>query len=857
MNRREPPSAESMDVLLVSHTHWDREWYRTFEAFRARLVDMVDRVLDLLDEDPGWRFLLDGQSIIVEDYLTVRPGERERLEAAVRAGRLALGPWYVQPDSLLPSGESHVRNLLEGRRVAEAFGGCSRVAYTPDSFGHPAQFPQLFAGFGLGPFVYWRGNGDEIDALGTVYRWAGPDGSAVLAYNLSRGYFAAANLPADPEVAAESLAGVLDRLGPVERAPVVLMNGVDHMFPDPHTDAVADALAARTGRTVYRGLLDDLVGTTDPADRAVHEGELLGGRLANLLPGVWSARLPLKLANRRAERELFGWAEPWAALGAVLGLTDESPSLRTARRALLANQAHDSIGGCSQDEVHRQMTARTATAVELAEQTTKRILERLAGLSAQRPVPWSTDLDIAVFNPSPFPRTDVVAVELDGFPMMQVGDDLFDVHPLSLGASLAAGYLADGEPVRTTPSADPGRVRLLEDFPALDLELVVTDVPAFGWRRVSLTAAEAHPDEVDEAVTIATDDLEVTVADDGTLTLTAGGHTYTGLAAVDDIGDRGDTYDHDPVSDGPGAELAAVTVERRRHPSGIQRLVVTRTFAVPVGLTPDRERRADETVALTLRTEARVAPGVARVDLHVDLDDPAADHRLRLLFPTGAETATFRTATTFGVANRATEPPEAHGWLHPPPPTFPHQGWIEANGLVVAAPGLPEGEVGPDGTIAVTLLRSVGFLTHMDVRTRPLPAGPGLATPEAQCREGISADLALSVEPDPATIQADELGLRAVAAGEEPLLPSATPLLSVTPSVLVSALKPAEDGDGLVLRLLNPGDQPEPVTVALGFAAERSEVRLDESAGAEGQSEDEAEADIVVAPRALRSFRLR
>ena len=94
----------------------------------------------------------------------------------------------------------------------------------------------------------------------------------MLAYNLSRGYFAAANLPADPKVAAESLAGVLDRLGPVERAPVVLMNGVDHMFPDPHTDAVADALAARTGRTVYRGLLDDLVGTTDPADRAVHRG---------------------------------------------------------------------------------------------------------------------------------------------------------------------------------------------------------------------------------------------------------------------------------------------------------------------------------------------------------------------------------------------------------------------------------------------------------------------------------------------------------------------------------------------------------------------------------------------------------
>ena len=131
-----------------------------------------------------------------------------------------------------------------------------------------------------------------------MYRWAAPDGSAVLAYHLQPGLLRRRQPARRPEVAAESLAGVLDRLGPVERAPVVLMNGVDHMFPDPHTDAVADALAARTGRTVYRGLLDDLVGTTDPADRAVHEGELLGGRLANLLPGVWSARLPLKLANR-------------------------------------------------------------------------------------------------------------------------------------------------------------------------------------------------------------------------------------------------------------------------------------------------------------------------------------------------------------------------------------------------------------------------------------------------------------------------------------------------------------------------------------------------------------------------------
>src|SRR3977135_277046 len=102
------------DIYLVSHFHWDREWYRSFEVFRGRLVDAIDAVLDQLDTDPGFRFVLDGQTIVLDDYLEVRPERRAALAAGVRAGRLAAGPWYVQPDSLLPAGEAHVRNLLVG-----------------------------------------------------------------------------------------------------------------------------------------------------------------------------------------------------------------------------------------------------------------------------------------------------------------------------------------------------------------------------------------------------------------------------------------------------------------------------------------------------------------------------------------------------------------------------------------------------------------------------------------------------------------------------------------------------------------------------------------------------------------------
>src|SRR5512135_2089327 len=222
-----------MKCVVVSHTHWDREWYRTFQAFRARLVDMIDRVLELIAGDPGFRFLLDGQTIVLEDYLEIRPERRGALVDACRAGRIAIGPWYVQPDSLLPSGEAHIRNLLEGRRVGSTIGPVSRVAYTPDSFGHPAQFPQLFRGFGLEPFVYWRGNGSEIDTLPAEYLWEAPDGSAVLVHHLAEGYFAACGLPTDPDAAAEFLAGVAGTLATrAGSGGVLLMNGIDHALPD-------------------------------------------------------------------------------------------------------------------------------------------------------------------------------------------------------------------------------------------------------------------------------------------------------------------------------------------------------------------------------------------------------------------------------------------------------------------------------------------------------------------------------------------------------------------------------------------------------------------------------------------------
>ena len=821
------------EILFVSHFHWDREWYRSFEVFRGRLVDAVDAVLDLLAADPGFHFVLDGQAIVLDDYLEVRPDRRDELVAGLQAGRLSAGPWYVQPDSLLPAGETHVRNLLLGRAVAGALGPVSAVAYVPDSFGHPAQFPQILAGFGLDPFVYWRGNGAELDLLGPLYSWRAPDGTSVRAWHLPEGYFAAAGLDADGDLAATvaRLRPVVDRLLAVGAGPVLLMNGFDHLPPDTSTAHVSALVGAQ------RVLLDDAAARLPEASSLVEwSGALVGARTANLLPGVWSARMPLKLRNRAVETLLTAWVEPWSAFAAAFGLADERPALEQAWRALLCNQAHDSICGCSIDPVHERMVARYDDAEGIGRATLQRVLERLAGANVTRDTPWRDEQAIVVFNASAETRTDVVRVPLEAFPPWRVSVTRFDMHPLAMPSF--QGVTVDGRPARLVASDDPTRVRFLPGLGGLDVEFVAT-VPAFGCRRYALEPAPASADDVDDGREIETGDVRVAARGDGTLSVTLGDRTYDGLFGVEDAIDRGDSYDCDPD---PVREMhvRSVTIRRTRHESGIARLQVVRELD-GIG---------------TLTVEACIAPGVPFVRCEVDLDNRAPDHRLRLRFPTGAPVDRFDAATTFDTAHRSTAPIDDAGWVHPAPRTFPHQGWIAANGLVVSAPGLPEAEVTPTGEMLVTLVRSVGALARIELRTRPLPAGPEMMAPGAQTQGRVVATVTLAPTPDNA--RAAEIGFLGVLGGDTPLLTDEASLLELDARhCVLSACKPAQDGDRVVVRVLNPTDEADDVTLHFGLDVRRARpVGLDEQPRDFFVTHNGRDVGYQVPPHAMRSVRL-
>ena len=478
--------------FVVPHTHWDREWYLPFEAFQLQLASVVDEVLEVLEADPSFPcFTLDGQAIVLEDYLEARPENEHRLRALIAAGRLEVGPSYVLPDELLVGAESLVRNLLTGRAVCERFGAePSPVGYMPDSFGHPLQLPQILAGFGIDTFIFSRGLGDQLDDVGVVFRWRSPDGSEVRAFQQLPSYSNFNVEDADAakariEEIAEHFGAALARAG---LQGVLLCDGDDHRRIRRELPTLCAELARRlpgTSFTIARN--GDYVAAVEPRELPSYMGELLGSRLQNVLRGVNSARLYLKQANERAERRLLE-VETLSALAALhAGGSFPTSDFRLAWGRLLKCQPHDSICGCSCDEVHRDMLVRY-------EQLDRGISE------------------------------------------------------LGRRAALHGLATRDGAgAVNLLPYRRRGLVGLAGMEPA------TVELAGFSARTVELTPATPPAEPPRDGASIETDWLRVEAARDGTLTLTdrRTGRRFPHLHRLEDEPDMGDLYNFCPAEGAP------------------------------------------------------------------------------------------------------------------------------------------------------------------------------------------------------------------------------------------------------------------------------------------------------------------
>lgn len=375
-------------LVIVPHTHWDREWYQTHEQFRYRLVQLMDGLLDLLERDPAFlHFTLDGQTILLDDYFEVRPEARDRVEKLVRSGRLLIGPWYVLPDEWLVSGEALIRNLRLGLARAEAMGGSMKIGYVPDQFGHVGQLPQIFASFGMEGAVLWRGVGADIDE--TLFDWEAADGTRLLTVYLIQGYGNFVHPPLEADRLATRLRQAAAALRPHSRIEsLLLMNGSDHVEPLPGlSEALRQVTILSDDLEVEIGTLPGFLERARreaPAERQVHHGELRSGLRSPLLEGCASTRMPQKRADFENDRLLTRYLEPLAAWLGELGGDPDPAMIDLAWRIALENHPHDSICGCSVDAVHRQMDVRFERVADIAGSHLARVTREL-GAAVEAP----------------------------------------------------------------------------------------------------------------------------------------------------------------------------------------------------------------------------------------------------------------------------------------------------------------------------------------------------------------------------------------------------------------------------------------------------------------------------------------
>src|SRR5207249_3236885 len=410
---------------LIAHTHWDREWYLPQAAFQARLVGVLDELIERLRADAGYRsFLLDGQTVLVADYLRARPERESDLKALVKTGRLQVGPWYVLADELIPSGEALVRNLLLGAVDAEHWGARLDVLYSPDAFGHPAILPTLAREFGLRSGVVWRGLGGERGQERDLCRCCGPDGKEILLWHLPpQGEAVGAALPADANRLPGAWAAVREALVPrAAGAHIPLFVGADRHAAHPDRPRLRDLLAELEPASAFRvSRLDEFfqaAAETVKPGPPVLAGELRWSyRYAWTLQGVHGTRAPLKRRNAELELWLERFAEPHAALARRRGGRDRRALLDLAWRTLVQCHFHDALAGCSSDAVSHAVEARFLEVEAVARQVVQGSLWDLVGhdpdharerAAEQRPT-------LVLWNPAARPRGGVVVADVTLF----------------------------------------------------------------------------------------------------------------------------------------------------------------------------------------------------------------------------------------------------------------------------------------------------------------------------------------------------------------------------------------------------------------------------------------------------------
>ncbi len=849
---------------VLSHTHWDREWYQEFQGFRQRLVYQMDALMDLLEARPEYRcFHLDGQTCCVQDYLDIRPQNKERLLSHIRSGRIFVGPWFVMPDELLLSGESLVRNLLLGHQLCREWKvSPMKVGYVTDVFGHCSQLPQILHGFGIDNVILHRGTSNEGEKSEMV--WEGADGSELLLIKvyLYTGYQdflqyreASENELLEYERRKHELATtkVLFALDGNDHEPAYwdipeLIDRVNGVFLK--TKCVHSSLPA------FLSELKNALGPNWQEGLKRFKGELRRpnkeGAYAEVFHGTASSRVYLKQANDLLEYLLPRCAEPMHAWSRLLSGDSQKAFLNLAWRYMLLCHPHDSIVGCSIDQVHRDVIYRFDQARCIALNS---IWESAFAITDALDTASLTDegYAVTVHNMASVEKGSVVRF------WFYVPEPIFEEKTR---AGLVPALIDEQGSVVCSEIKDTSR----EPFPIPFVHKIKAPTPKFGWipdalithirydvtaltsippmgyrsyRIAFLKKRAANPPLPNELMPVRCNKNERSI-ENQFITLRAhengmvdiydkrSGIWYEGLHEIEDCGDAGTGWDHvypeqdlRILSSQQVGNRARIRIEQTSPLSAT--LHIAYRLRLPVGLSLDGRSRSKRLTSVQVKSMFRLDAGSKRVECKTIVNNTARNHRMRVLFPTGRKADVWFCDTAFDCVTRSIRLMDTTGWQEQDREESPIKNFAgvrdESGGIVVITKGLCEACVRDDTrrTLAITLFRA--FEQRIG----------GTRTIDSQMLGKIECEYALR------PLNSDDEVWEIFRDTEEykmPLFPLTTPshtgylppkksFVQIDGKVVLSTVKTSEDETGIIFRFFNPLETEQPVTLA--FATPISE----------------------------------
>jgi len=701
---------------IISHTHWDREWYLNSKYTNEWLIPFFDNLFKMFEKEPEYIFVLDGQMAMVEDYFEELDRHnynvneyKRKIRKYVKQDRLFIGPYYLQPDWQLLSEESLVRNLMYGIQAAKDLGGAMKVGWMLDNFGQISQTSQIHCQFNLEGLFVWRGVEMDPTDVQSEFYWRSPDGTSILSMYLLDSYRNVMRLAEYNDIMRDRVYDEVKKLIPfATTSHVLLMNGYDQeMIPDDIQPYIGNGKMDTEEYKIIQSNPEKYIRDVmeEKPQLKTLSGALYSGRFISVFPGVMSARMYLKLQNDVQQKALEKRVEPLSTLAWILGGEYEKTQIREAWKTLLKNHPHDSICGVSIDDVHTDMENRTRVVHQLTQSLTEQKLKELCGMIDTSDCK-ETEVKI-VFNPSMESRSENVAFENGTY--------------------------------------------------------FVKDIPALGFKIVEESDKPNGKLKVD-GLKISNSKIEVDFNDNGSFDILyeKSGKLLRNQAIIEDRADTGDEYnysypDKDVVFTSADCSAKIEIVEQSES------LVRVRTELIMHLPESDADNHK------TRNTIMRDLPIVSYYTIQVDsevvkcktiLRNTVKDHIMRVLFPSGIQTNFANAGSPFDVVKRpitiedydeSTIPEDVKkvivGAREAKPNTiFLNREFVDLNdgknGLSVFSKGLPEYQIINKDTIALTLFRSVGWIAK-EINSRIGDAGPEIFTPDAQCLREMEFEYAV------------------------------------------------------------------------------------------------------------------